>query len=87
MTPDSISSHTQKSTEIIHFRWLCVCVCVRVCVCVCVCMLNNNILMFDNMVFVLFFSKNSFMSWLLRYLLGIVLLSYLRGCVLGDELL
>ena len=55
--------------------------------CVCVCMISNNILMFDNMVFVLFFSKNSFMSWLLRYLLGIVPLSYLRGCVLGYELL
>ena len=50
-------------------------------------MISSNILMFDNMVFVLFFSKDSFMLWLLPYLLGIVPQSYLRGCVLGYGLL
>ena len=62
------SSHTQKRAEFIILRCLSG-------------LISTNLLMFDSLMLVCCFCKNSYKSWLLLYLFRTVPQSYLRGCI------
>ena len=44
-------------------------------------LISTNLLMFDSLMLVCCFCKNSYKSWLLLYIFGTVPQSYLRGCI------